>query len=123
MVENVKLLPTPLTQTPSSEAPPTTILNESEPTSSETAGLLSPQSNVPVLVKNGNDVKGNIGGADAEGRGQILIGGKGSGDTEGIQVRYTSDDLPKGAVSSIGNFANSPSFTICLAPPSPSSAG
>ena len=54
-----------------------------------TAGLISSQSDVPDWIQNGVDVEGEIAGEESTGRGQILTGGPGAGVAEGIRVRYT----------------------------------
>ena len=62
--------------------------------SSTTAGLLSTQSDVYDTITNGLDVQGEINGEEATGKGQILTGNKGNGNTEGLAIRYTGEALP-----------------------------
>ncbi|MDP6656194.1 MAG: flagellin [SAR324 cluster bacterium] len=63
---------------------------------SNTAGLVSNISNVNVLVDNGLDVVGAIGGEETRGKGQVLTGAVGADTTEGISVRYTGETIPPG---------------------------
>ena len=62
---------------------------------SNTAGLLSANSDVPVLVQNGIDVAGTIGGEFAQGEGQVLTGSEPT-KVSGIQIKYTGDVAPEG---------------------------
>ncbi len=63
---------------------------------SNTAGLVSKVSNQNVVVSNGLDVIGEIGGEETYGKGQTLTGAEGAGSTEGIRVRYTGEKIPPG---------------------------
>ncbi|MDT8447120.1 MAG: flagellin [bacterium] len=56
--------------------------------SSSTAGVLSSRADTPMWVQNGHDVQGTIGGEIANGKGQMLSGGKGT-NVEGLEVRFT----------------------------------
>jgi len=58
---------------------------------STTAGVLSKGANVSDTVKNGLDVNGEINGEEAAGRGQVLTGSVGAGNTEGLAIRYTGE--------------------------------
>ena len=75
-----------------------------------TAGLISSQSDVPDWIQNGVDVEGEIAGEEATGRGQMLTGDPGAGVAEGIQVRYTSESVPTGGGGPGGNFAGTVTF-------------
>ena len=55
---------------------------------SSTAGVLSEKADTPVWIQNGLDVQGTIGGEVANGRGQVLIGAKGT-TVEDLEVRFT----------------------------------
>ncbi|MEC8594847.1 MAG: flagellin [Deltaproteobacteria bacterium] len=61
--------------------------------SSTTAGILSSAGDVYDTVQNGLDVHGEINGEEAKGRGQILTGGPGAAKVEGLQIRYTGEDV------------------------------
>ena len=61
--------------------------------SSTTAGILSSEGDVYDTVQNGLDVHGEINGEEAKGRGQILTGGPGAAKVEGLQIRYTGEDV------------------------------
>ena len=81
--------------------------------SSSTAGLLSKEANVAVVVENGMDVKGEIAGEESTGGGQVLTGGPGGGAGGGIQVRYTGDQAPAGNKAGTITFGqNSLTFQI-----------
>ena len=78
-----------------------------------TAGLISSQSDVPNWIQNGVDVEGEIAGEESTGRGQILTGGPGAGVAEGIRVRYTGETSPEGDVAGTVTFMqNSLEFHI-----------
>ena len=78
-----------------------------------TAGLISSQSDVPDWIQNGVDVEGEIAGEESTGRGQILTGGPGAGVAEGIRVRYTGEAAPEGDVAGTVTFMqNSLEFHI-----------
>lgn len=80
---------------------------------SNTAGLVSNVSNVNVLVDNGLDVVGAIGGEETRGRGQVLTGAVGADTTEGIRVRYTGERMPPGGNAGTLTFAqNALTFQI-----------
>ena len=80
---------------------------------SNTAGLVSNVSNVNVVVENGLDVIGVIGGEETYGRGQILTGAQGAGTTEGIRVRYTGESIPVGGQAGTLTFSqNSLTFQV-----------
>jgi len=80
---------------------------------SNTAGLVSNVSNENVVVENGLDVIGEIGGEETYGRGQILTGAQGAGTTEGIRVRYTGESIPVGGQAGTLTFSqNSLTFHI-----------
>ncbi len=80
---------------------------------SNTAGLVSTTANVSVVVANGLDVQGEIGGEETSGRGQVLTGGIGAGTTEGIQIRYTGETAPAGGKAGSVTFAqNSLTFQV-----------
>ena len=81
--------------------------------SSNTAGLVSKTADVPVIVENGLDLIGEIGGEETSGRGQILTGAPGAGTTEGIKVRYTGESLPPGGkVGTLTFSQNSLTFQV-----------
>jgi flagellin len=61
--------------------------------SSTTAGLLSKEGDVYDTVQNGLDVQGEMNGEEAVGKGQILTGGPGAAKVEGLQIRYTGEDV------------------------------
>jgi len=63
---------------------------------SNTVGLVSSSSNINDRIANGTDVKGEIGGEETIGKGQILTGAVGAGSTEGIKIRYTGETAPPG---------------------------
>ena len=78
-----------------------------------TAGLISSQSNVPDWIQNGIDVQGEIAGEESIGRGQVLTGGVGAGVAEGIRVLYTGEKAPEGEVAGTVTFMqNSLEFHI-----------
>ena len=78
-----------------------------------TAGLISSQSDVPDWIQNGVDVEGEISGEESTGRGQVLTGGPGAGVAEGIRVRYTGETAPEGDVAGTVTFMqNSLEFHI-----------
>ncbi len=78
-----------------------------------TAGLLSSQSDIPDWIQNGVDVEGEIAGEESTGRGQILTGGPGAGVAEGIRIRYTGEAAPEGDVAGTVTFMqNSLEFHI-----------
>ena len=78
-----------------------------------TAGLLSSQSDIPDWIQNGVDVEGEIAGEESTGRGQVLTGGPGAGVAEGIRIRYTGDAAPEGDVAGTVTFMqNSLEFHI-----------
>ncbi|MFL2773084.1 MAG: flagellin [bacterium] len=78
-----------------------------------TAGLISSQSDIPDWIQNGVDVEGEIAGEESTGRGQILTGGPGAGVAEGIRVRYTGEVAPEGDVAGTVTFMqNSLEFHI-----------
>jgi len=80
---------------------------------SNTAGLVSRFSNQNVVVKNGLDVIGEIGGEETYGKGQILTGAEGAGSTEGIRVRYTGEKVPPGGKAGTLTFSqNSLTFQV-----------
>jgi len=80
---------------------------------SNTAGLVSRVSNQNVVVKNGLDVIGEIGGEETYGKGQILTGAEGAGSTEGIRVRYTGEKVPPGGKAGTLTFSqNSLTFQV-----------
>lgn len=79
---------------------------------SNTAGLLSANSDVPVLVQNGIDVSGTIGGEFAQGEGQVLTGSEPT-KVSGIQIKYTGDVAPEGEFAGTVTIAqNSSVFQI-----------
>ena len=61
--------------------------------SSTTTGLLSREGDVYDTIQNGLDVQGEINGEEAVGKGQILTGGPGAQKVEGLQIRYTAEDV------------------------------
>ena len=61
--------------------------------SSTTSGLLSQAGDVYDTVQNGLDVQGELNGEEAVGKGQILTGRPGSAHVDGLQVRYTGEDV------------------------------
>ncbi|MDP6766184.1 MAG: flagellin, partial [SAR324 cluster bacterium] len=78
-----------------------------------TAGLISSQADVPDWIQNGVDVKGEIAGEESTGRGQILTGGPGAGVAEGIRIRYTGESAPEGQTAGTVTFMqNSLEFHI-----------
>jgi len=80
---------------------------------SNTAGLVSKVSNQNVVVENGLDVIGEIGGEETTGKGQILTGAEGAGSTEGIRVRYTGEKIPPGGKAGTLTFSqNSLTFQV-----------
>ncbi len=80
---------------------------------SNTAGLVSKVSNQNVVVSNGLDVIGEIGGEETYGKGQVLTGAEGAGSTEGIRVRYTGEKLPPGGKAGTLTFSqNSLTFQV-----------
>jgi len=80
---------------------------------SNTAGLISRVSNQNVIVKNGLDVIGEIGGEETYGKGQILTGAEGAGSTEGIRIRYTGEKVPPGGKAGTLTFSqNSLTFQV-----------
>ena len=80
---------------------------------SNTAGLVSKVSNQNVVVSNGLDVIGEIGGKETYGKGQVLTGAEGAGSTEGIRVRYTGEKLPPGGKAGTLTFSqNSLTFQV-----------
>ena len=80
---------------------------------SNTVGLVSSSSNINDLIANGTDVKGEIGGEETIGKGQILTGAVGAGTTEGIKIRYTGESAPVGGKAGTITFVqNSLTFQI-----------
>ena len=80
---------------------------------SNTVGLVSSSSNINDLIANGTDVKGEIGGEETIGKGQILTGAVGAGTTEGIKIRYTGESAPVGGKAGTVTFSqNSLTFQI-----------
>jgi len=80
---------------------------------SNTAGLVSSVSNIPVRIANGTDVSGEINGEEASGRGQILTGDPGADTVEGIKIRYTGETTPLGGNAGTVTFSqNSLTFQI-----------
>jgi len=80
---------------------------------SNTVGLVSSSSNINDLIANGTDVKGEIGGEETIGKGQILTGAVGAGSTEGIKIRYTGETAPVGGKAGTVTFSqNSLTFQI-----------
>jgi len=80
---------------------------------SNTVGLVSSVSNINELIANGTDVKGEIGGEETIGKGQILTGAVGAGTTEGIKIRYTGETAPPGGKAGTITFVqNSLTFQI-----------
>jgi len=80
---------------------------------SNTVGLVSSSSNINDLIANGTDVKGEIGGEETIGKGQILTGAVGAGTTEGIKIRYTGETAPVGGKAGTVTFSqNSLTFQI-----------
>jgi len=80
---------------------------------SNTVGLVSSNSNINDLIANGTDVKGEIGGEETIGNGQILTGAVGAGTTEGIKIRYTGESAPVGGKAGTVTFSqNSLTFQI-----------
>jgi len=80
---------------------------------SNTVGLVSSSSNMNDLIANGTDVKGEIGGEETIGKGQILTGAVGAGSTEGIKIRYTGESAPVGGKAGTVTFSqNSLTFQI-----------
>ncbi len=80
---------------------------------SNTAGLLSVQSNASDWVQNGVDVEGEINGDEAIGKGQILTGESGAPTAEGIQIRYSGEKAPEGETAGTVTFMqNSLQFQI-----------
>jgi len=80
---------------------------------SNTVGLVSSSSNINDLIANGTDVKGEIGGEETVGKGQILTGAVGAGTTEGIKIRYTGESAPVGGKAGTITFVqNSLTFQI-----------
>ncbi len=80
---------------------------------SNTAGLLSTQSDVADRIQNGVDVEGEIAGEEASGRGQVLTGGPGAGVAEGIRIRYSGEKAPEGEFAGTVTFMqNSLQFQI-----------
>ncbi|MGA1437166.1 MAG: flagellin [Ilumatobacteraceae bacterium] len=77
---------------------------------SNTAGLLSQQGDVSDLIANGVDIVGTINGEAATGRGQMLTGGPGSNNVEGIKLRYTGEAV--GRVGTLTYSQNSLRFQI-----------
>ncbi|HJL87998.1 MAG: flagellin [SAR324 cluster bacterium] len=78
-----------------------------------TAGLISNQSDVPDWIQNGVDVKGEIAGEESTGRGQVLTGGPGAGVAEGIRIRYNGEKAPEGQTAGTVTFMqNSLEFHI-----------
>ena len=81
--------------------------------SSNTAGLVSKTADVPMIVDNGLNVIGEIGGEETSGRGQVLTGAPGAGTTEGIKVRYTGESIPAGGkVGTLTFSQNSLTFQV-----------
>jgi len=80
---------------------------------SNTVGLVSSSSNINDRIANGTDVKGEIGGEETIGKGQILTGAVGAGTTEGIKIRYTGETAPVGGKAGTVTFSqNSLTFQI-----------
>jgi len=80
---------------------------------SNTVGLVSSSSNINDRIANGTDVKGEIGGEETIGKGQILTGAVGAGSTEGIKIRYTGETAPVGGKAGTVTFSqNSLTFQI-----------
>jgi len=80
---------------------------------SNTVGLVSSMSNINDLIANGTDVKGEIGGEETIGKGQILTGAVGAGTTEGIKIRYTGESPPVGGKAGTLTFVqNSLTFQV-----------
>ena len=80
---------------------------------SNTVGLVSSSSNMNDRIANGTDVKGEIGGEETIGKGQILTGAVGAGSTEGIKIRYTGETAPVGGKAGTVTFSqNSLTFQI-----------
>jgi len=80
---------------------------------SNTVGLVSSSSNINDRIANGTDVKGEIGGEETIGKGQILTGAVGAGTTEGIKIRYTGETAPPGGKAGTITFVqNSLTFQI-----------
>ena len=79
---------------------------------SNTPGLLSTDGDVPVLIQNGIDVSGTIGGEFAQGKGQVLTGSEPT-KVSGVQVKYTGDLAPEGGFAGSVTIAqNSSIFQI-----------
>jgi flagellin len=79
---------------------------------SNTPGLLSTEGDVPVLIQNGIDVSGTIGGEFAQGKGQVLTGSEPT-KVSGVQVKYTGDLAPEGGFAGSVTIAqNSSIFQI-----------
>ena len=67
---------------------------------------------MPVLVQNGIDVAGTLGGEFAQGEGQVLTGSEPT-KVSGIQVKYTGDVAPEGEFAGTVTIAqNSSVFQI-----------
>ena len=78
-----------------------------------TAGLLSAEGDVPSWIQNGVDVEGEIAGEEASGRGQVLTGDLGAGVAEDIRIRYTGAQAPEGGVAGTVTFMqNSLQFQV-----------
>ena len=78
-----------------------------------TAGLLSAQGDVPSWIQNGVDVEGEIAGEEASGRGQVLTGDLGAGVAEDIRIKYTGAQVPEGGIAGTVTFMqNSLEFQV-----------
>ncbi len=63
---------------------------------STTGGVLSQKGDNEEMIWNGTDVKGEINGESAIGRGQVLTGDPGAKTIEGVQMRYSGEKAPEG---------------------------
>jgi len=78
-----------------------------------TAGLLSAEGDIPSWIQTGLDVEGEIAGEEASGRGQVLTGDLGAGVAEDIRIRYTGTQAPEGGIAGTVTFLqNSLQFQV-----------
>ena len=72
---------------------------------STTSGVLSQKGDISDWIQTGVNVGGEINGEAATGLGQVLTGGPGASAVEGIQLRYTGEQVPEGGFAGTVTFA------------------
>jgi flagellin len=63
-------------------------------------------------IRNGQDVQGSINGESVEGKGQLMIGRRGSQTIDGLVVKFTGDAVPAGSMAGTVNVKGGLKFQV-----------